>query len=554
MPGGRRSPVDHALRELAGVYREIGTSRGVSLDEAIDVAKRVSRRQFLRLGGATAGGLVLAGCTGSTPAEPVPGTDRTDPDGPPVAIVGAGLAGMTVAYRLQQAGVATQVFEARDRVGGRCWSARDFAGGQVGEHGGEFIDTRHVHISMLAAELGLDLDDLWSAWEPDSTWLEYVDGEVVEARDVLAPLQPAIRELVQFARSNGRGIAPGASPKMREFDQQTMADWYEQAVGPTASPAFQLWSSRQAGWYGLEPSDLGAGNVIGFYAIGYPGDDERYTIHGGNDQVPARILEELSAGTVQTETPLVAIRQGSSGRFELVFEGAKSATADRVVLTLPFTALREVDLSGSGLPPRKLTQIEQLGMGTNAKVLLQFDRSFPMGDWSGGMQRGDAPAFGTWESGGTDPGADQFGLLTVFSGGRVGAGYRAETPHGPASQSVVDKTLQAVDAVVPGTSDSFNGRAWLDSWVQDPWAHGSYAGFLPTQTTRMFGTIGRPEGAVHFAGEHTSTYSQGYLNGGVESGSRVAAEVLEALGKELPDGLAKSLKAQQDYLPRYPWS
>ena len=39
-----------------------------------------------------------------------------------VAVVGAGLAGLTAAYRLEQAGVNAQLYEASGRVGGRCWT------------------------------------------------------------------------------------------------------------------------------------------------------------------------------------------------------------------------------------------------------------------------------------------------------------------------------------------------------------------------------------------------------------------------------------------------
>ena len=59
---------------------------------------------------------------------------------------------------------------------------------------------------------------------------------------------------------------------------------------------------------------------------------------------------------------------------------------------------------------------------------------------------------------------------------------------------------------------------------------GSYAGFGPGQYTDFWGFLGLREGPVHFAGEHTSTFSQGYLNGGVESGERAAREVMNALG------------------------
>jgi monoamine oxidase len=59
---------------------------------------------------------------------------------------------------------------------------------------------------------------------------------------------------------------------------------------------------------------------------------------------------------------------------------------------------------------------------------------------------------------------------------------------------------------------------------------GSYAGFGPGQYTRYWGFLGTREGNLIFAGEHTSTHSQGYLNGGVESGFRAANQVMAALG------------------------
>ena len=79
-----------------------------------------------------------------------------------------------------------------------------------------------------------------------------------------------------------------------------------------------------------------------------------------------------------------------------------------------------------------------------------------------------------------------------------------------------------------GLGAGFNGRAWTDHWVDDPWARGSYAAFLPGQYTRYYGYAGRPEGAIHFAGEHTATANQGYLEGALESGERAGGEILRA--------------------------
>jgi hypothetical protein len=70
------------------------------------------------------------------------------------------------------------------------------------------------------------------------------------------------------------------------------------------------------------------------------------------------------------------------------------------------------------------------------------------------------------------------------------------------------------------------------------WTLGSYAAFGPGQMTRCWHGVGVHNGRVHFAGEHTSTYSQGFLNGGVESGDRAAIEVMRAIGVPVPQRLS----------------
>jgi monoamine oxidase len=147
------------------------------------------------------------------------------------------------------------------------------------------------------------------------------------------------------------------------------------------------------------------------------------------------------------------------------------------------------------------------------------------------------PSFETWESSAAQPGGS--GLVTVYAGGRIGASWAAAEPHAPASDAFAAEILGHIDDVVPGTASAFNGKAWLDLWTRDPWTNGAYAAFLPGQYTSLWGYTGRPEGRVHFAGEHTSTYSQGYLNGGVESGQRAAIEVMRTLGLEVPPAIAR---------------
>src|SRR4051812_11745159 len=110
----------------------------------------LSRRQFIGAAGAAA----VSATAWAPRARAATGSK--------IVVVGGGLAGLTCAYRLEQAGVTAELHEASDRLGGRCWSIRGtFAPGLVAEHGGELIDTNHIELRQLAKELGFPLDNLF---------------------------------------------------------------------------------------------------------------------------------------------------------------------------------------------------------------------------------------------------------------------------------------------------------------------------------------------------------------------------------------------------------
>ena len=210
--------------------------------------------------------------------------------------------------------------------------------------------------------------------------------------------------------------------------------------------------------------------------------------------------------------------------------------ADLVVLTLPMSTLRQVDLSRAGFGEQKMSAINTLPMGADVKVLLQYDvRPGEMGGWSGGMDHTD-PDFDTWESSVAQPGTSS--VITVYAGGRTGASWSAPEPHAEASETFAHEIAHEVGHAVPESEAHFTGAAWADLWTRDPWTNGAYAAFGPGQYTRFWGGTAQSDGNVHFAGEATSTYSQGYLNGGVESGDRAAEEVMRKAGVPVPRALA----------------
>ena len=451
-----------------------------------------------------------------------------------VVVIGAGLAGLACVYRLHRHGIAATLYEAQERIGGRCFSIRGFFdAGQTAEHGGQYIDSRHCHIRSLAKELRIPLVDKFEQSFPagslDPIWL---GGGLRDMADVFADFDAFIRRLRADYRRVGRYFYNQAGPEAVEFDQMTMTEWFEANLPGGAGSLLGLaLGTFMQSFFGLEPDAMSAINLFEAFVIPYPGADERFRIAGGNDMIVQGLQHALPPQAIVTGHGLEAAWTRGDGRVGLRFSGvANDVVADRVVFALPFTVLRDLDLSGLALSSRKCRAIAELAMGTNAKLNLQLDRSFAALDWTGSFPS-DEPHYVTWDTtyGQTSP-APGTPVLTVYNGGNEGASYPTDMAHAPASPSVVADVLANLERGVPGVTAAWNGLAFLDSWVDDPWARGSYAGFGPGQYTDFWGFLGLREGPVHFAGEHTSTFSQGFLNGGVESGERAAREVMNALG------------------------
>jgi monoamine oxidase len=496
-----------------------GTRKTAEPHAQADTAAITRRRMLAGAAGVGAAALLGPGALARAIAAP-----KRAGDAPRIAIVGAGLAGLTCAYRLQQRGIACSLYEAHGaRVGGRCWTARGFAAGQSAEHGGEFIDSAHHRIRALAAELDLTLDDLAAAERrrPGLHPRLFLDGEVRRFADVYRDRHLLTARATADRRRIGDFRWDRHSRAARALDEMSAAEWLDAALPHRSHRLLRLAVEQfMAEEYGLDVGRLSAISMLVAYGPSGVESDERFHVHGGNDHLAWGMAERLPPGTLRLDRPLTALRRRGSS-YALSFDGtATEEPADVVVLCLPFTALRRVDLDRAGLGSRKRRCIEELGMGTNAKLLLQFRRHLSHSDrWNGEFYDDQID---TWCSSTDERGRP--GLLTVYSGGSYGAVQRGPTPHGPAPHARVRAALGRIGAAVPRIAAGWNGEAWLDHWASDPWTHGSYAAFEPGQYTRYWGFVGRPEGRLLFGGEHTCLSAQGYLEGAVRSGERCARE------------------------------
>ena len=489
-------------------------------------ARPTTRRELLRRAGIAGLGLTALGRL--APVARAAGSAR-------IAIVGAGLAGLTCAYRLKQQGYVATVYEASNRVGGRCWTGRgDFADSQVYEHGGELIDSGHIQLKHLTQELGLDLDNLLQAELTGTEMRGYFDGQPYTFAQMSDDLKTIWQQLHKdVSAASYPTLYNLSTPRGRELDQLSIIDWIQLYVpGGIASKLGQLLDVAYTIEYGAESSDQSSLNLL--YLLGYSGhgqlrifgpSNEKYHVRGGNDQIPARLAAALP-GQISRAQELTAVKQNANGSFTLTFKsGPKSqdVTADKVVLALPFSILRNsVDYSRAGFRPLKKTAIEQQGMGTNSKLQLQFVTRHWESLGSNGETYADTGYQNTWEVSRGQPGSA--GILVDYTGGNIGASFGSGTLAERAQQF-----LAQLEPVLPGISARWNGKAALDFWTGYKWTRGSYSFWKVGQYTQFAGIERETEGNCYFAGEHTSVDFQGYLNGAVDSGQQAASNILTAL-------------------------
>jgi len=496
------------------------------LSDAASADRRTTRRRFLKDAGAVGAGVAAATAFGGFASRARAGGS------PHIVVVGAGLAGLTCAYRLKQAGLTAQVYEASSRVGGRCWTLRGaFADGQIVEHGGELIDQNHTSLRQLVQELGLQLDNVVAAEANGAELLGYFDGQPYTFAEATADLK-AIWQTIHRDTSQASypTLFDSFTKRGYELDQMSIIDWIEESVpGGIDSKLGQLLDVAYNIEYGAESSDQSSLNLL--YLLGYSGQgqmrifgpsNEKYHVRGGNDQVPQRMAATLS-GQISTDRELVAIKLNSDGRtYTLTFRSGSSVTADHIVLALPFSILRSVNFSKAGFNPLKVTAIKEQGMGTNSKLHVQFTRRHWNDLECNGETFADTGYQNTWEVTRGQPGTS--GILVNYTGGKIGASFGSGTPAGRAQQF-----LRQIEPVLPGISSYWNGRATIDFWPGYEWTKGSYSYYRVGQYTKFAGMEQRREGNCHFAGEHTALEFQGYLNGAVASGERAAGEILADL-------------------------
>jgi monoamine oxidase len=430
-----------------------------------------------------------------------------------IIVVGAGIAGLSVARALAEAGKRVLILEARDRIGGRIYTVRDPESPWPLEMGAEFIHGRPPEFWKLLEEAGLtpferegericQRQGALDACEEDGAWELLARMEAEPDRSFSAWLA-------------GQDVPPATAEHAKAFVEGfNAAD--AGRIGTAALVRQQAAEDAIEGW-------------------------RSFHLREGYDRVPEFLRDrcEAAGAVMQLETEVRSVRwrrgqvevravirnrDSDLSRREVIFN------AQACVITLPLGVLQARDVAIDPMPAPAQQAIDELAMGAARRLVCVFDEPF----WAERFPRmsfafleGDLsdPAFlRTWWTRHPDPAP----VLTGWVGGP-----RAAVPIAD-REAFARKAIASLAAAfdLPVETLWRKLRSWhLHDWQSDAYSRGAYS-YAPQGALHASEVLAQPcDETLYFAGEHTDTTGHwGTVHGALGSGLRVAEQLLRGQG------------------------
>ena len=531
------------LRQLQKAFRLalFADKNDIPADEVQSIsleAHNNSRRKFIEqsamgLAALGAGSMLLQSCQkGVELFDKQQGKDQQKFAGriqPKIVIVGGGMAGLNCAFTLKKNGYDSTIYEANTRTGGRILTANNIMGqGLTTELGGEFIDSGHKDMLQLVNHFGFNLIDVESpannGFIKDAYFfngIQYTEQDIINAfAPIAATMQADIDQLpdsITYTNPGGALLFDNISLE-QYISNLNCAAWLKSMLTVAFVTEYGLDAGQQSciNMLYLISTDTSGGKFEVF------GDsDEQYKIAGGNQKLTNALTQNVS-NQIAYEHKLEAVNQKNNGKYVLTFRNQNNCltdiTTDYVVFAIPFTILRTVNF-GFKLPKWKQNAIDNLGYGTNAKLLIGFQNR----PWRTLGYRGYAFTDKSFQSGwdNSELQAATAGGYTMYLGGTPGVQLGTGT-----AQSQANIHLPGFGQLFPGSLAKLNGNVVRFHWPTAPFMKGSYACYKPGQFTTIAGAERKPVDNLYFAGEHCSLNFQGYMNGAAETGRKAAEKIL----------------------------
>jgi len=445
-----------------------------------------------------------------------------------VIVIGAGLAGLNAALKLQAAGADVQVIEAQDRVGGRVHSMRQL--GSNTEAGGTYIGAGYTRVIDAAESYNIKLIDV-------TPMLKFFrEQELVLGNEIIRQAEWPDHSANLFT-GDDRSVMPWAYHRLLSTRENPLAkpgDWLNAEVA-THDISVHEWmksldfSDEAIGLaYGMNLSfgeharDVSA--LLLFFRAAFsvaqrtlaPENILGYTAKNGVSRIPEAMAEALLLPVRLNKTAIAINSQPTDA--EIHCADGSVFRAPQIVCSLPFSVLRNININPalSGLQAEAVNTLPAQAM---TQIYLAHKSSF-------------------WETDGYTPSLFTDGIPGMFAASRNGEdpeevmGFTSWTLGPNATfldtlppEEAGRRVIEALEKIRPAATGQLEFLG-IKSWGKDLCAQGGWAYFRPGQIRRFAKTMGKPHGQIRFCGEHLAQNNRG-MEGAMESGERVANEILE---------------------------
>jgi monoamine oxidase len=441
---------------------------------------------------------------------------------------------LTTALDVLAGGRSVVVLEARDRVGGRVRNL-DVGGGVITEGGAEFIGPTQNRIAARAQEFGIQTYKTYN----DGNNLYYRNGQrtpyasdgplgaVPPDPSGLADALGALTKLNQMATEVPLD-RPYDAPNAQAWDSQTFETW-KQANTTTDSGRFLL-DLAITSVFSCEPRDVSLLFVVFYIAgagdentpgdinklVSTPGGAQESRIVGGTQLIPIAMAKKLGKRVVLKAPVRRIVQERSSVRVEA--DGV-TALGQRVVIAAPPPMVQRMRFSPQ-LPPLRAQLLQRLPMGSVMKVHAVYDAPFWRNQGFTGQVTSDTgPVQATFDN---TPPAGSPGILMGFVEASIARRLDSAT-----DDEIRTEVLDNFALYFGPDAKNAVTKFMVTRWDPEEFTGGCPVCFTPPGVLLDYGAeIRKPVGRIHWAGTETSTYWNGYMDGAVRSGERVAKEIL----------------------------
>ena len=490
------------------------------------MSQPVSRRTLL----ATAGAGAVTAAVGASQASSASAAELAD-DLPvievDVAVIGAGLTGLSAARKLTAAGRSVHVIEADERVGGRVWTVKASDGTPL-NWGATFVGPTQTRVLALAKELGVGTYKTYNTGQNVQAFnggIRKYKGTIPQIDVVsLLELQNVMSKLNGYASSLDPA-KPWAADRAERWDSQTFYSWIRDNVNSTS--AQKLLDLACLSLFSVESRDVSflhmlfyirsAGDLNALLNTGGGAQEQQLT--GGSQLLPEGLAAKVGAGAVTLGSPVRRVT--TDGGITTVHSEKVTVKAKRVLVAVPPPLIPRIVFE-PGLSALKDQHLQRLPMGSVGKAIAVYDTPFWRAKGLTGQATSDrGPVKITFD---LSPSGNTPGVIMGFIDGQDARDWWPK-PEAERRKLVLDqfKAWFGDEAASP--------REFYDlSWDALPLHRGCPVAVPPPGATVGFRDAWyRTEGPLHFASTETATKWSGYMDGAIQAGESAAADIHAAL-------------------------